>query len=440
MIAPPDRTGWRAALIGVSRYTNSEITDIPAAANNVEDLAGLLIAPTGASLAQDQCTVLVDPDRPSQVGELVARTANDAEDVLLVYYTGHGLLDRRGRLHLALSGSDPDQPQWSSIPYATLRDELAASRARARILILDCCFSGRAFEAMSAPSTVVSGQIDIDGTYTIASSARNRTSLAPEGDRNTAFTAALLAAAATTGLTLDQLYSRADEILHHRGYPRPQRRSVNVAGALRLFTPPGSVHAPLDDALSPVVGTFSPPTREGVAQFKCGQQFAADGDDSEAEKCWRTAASEGHAGAMNNLANRLLAQGKAREAHKWYLESAQRGNPDAMGNLADLLFRVQEATAAENWWRRAAEFGNADAMYHFALKLDKTRNYNEAITWYGRAAEAGHKSAMHNLAIRLRYRGEHDEAATWWNGAGHKRAQRATEKLRGPAKPRYSNG
>ena len=438
MSAPPDRTGWRAALIGASRYTHPEITDIPAAANNIHDLAGLLTAPTGAALAHDHCTVLVDPDQPPQIGELVARAANDAEDVLVVYYTGHGLLDRRGRLHLALTGSDPDQPEWSSIPYATLRDELVASRARARILILDCCFSGRAFEAMSAPSAMVSGQIDINGTYTVASSARNQTSLAPEGDRNTAFTAALLAAAATTGLTLDQLYSRADEILHHHGYPRPQRRSVNVAGELRLFTPPGLVRAPFDDATIPVGGTFSPPTSEAAAHFESGQRFADDGDDSQAEKSWHTAASAGHAGAMNNLANLLLAQGKAREAHKWYLESAQRGNPEAMGNLADLLFRVQETTAAEHWWRRAAESGNTDAMYHFALKLDKTRNSNEAIARYRQAAEAGHKAAMHNLAIRLRYRGQLDEATAWWNRAGHKRAQRATEKLRGPGKAKQS--
>lgn len=438
MSAPSDRSGWHAALIGVSRYTNPEITDIPAATNNIHDLAGILTAPTGASLARDHCTVLANPDRPPQVGELLARTANDAEDVLLVYYTGHGLLDRRGRLHLALTGSDPDQPEWSSIPYTTLRDELAASRARARILILDCCFSGRAFEAMSAPSTVVSGQIDIDGTYTVASSARNQTSLAPEGDRNTAFTAALLAAAATTGLTLDQLYSRADEILHRRGYPRPQRRSVNVAGELRLFTPPGLARTPFDNVNIPLVGTFAQPTRDAVAHFESGQQFAADGNLPQAEKSWRTAASQGHTGAMNNLANLLLTEKKVREAHTWYLEAAQRGNPEAMGNLADLLFRVQEDTAAEHWWRLAAESGNTDAMYNFALKLDKTRNYNEATIWYRRAAEAGHTAAMHNLAIRMRYRGQLDDATAWWNRAGHKRAQRATEKLRGPGQPKQS--
>ncbi|AHH16644.1 hypothetical protein NONO_c18440 [Nocardia nova SH22a] len=438
MSALQDRTGWRAALIGVSRYTHIDITDIPAAANNIHDLAGTLTAPTGASLASDHCAVLVDPDRPTQVGEMVAHAANDAESVLLVYYTGHGLLDRRGRLHLALTGSDPAHPEWSSIPYATLRDELASSRARARILILDCCFSGRAFEAMSAPSAVVSGQIDIDGTYTIASSARNQTSLAPEGDRNTAFTAALLAAAATTGLTLDQLYSRADEILHRHGYPRPQRRSVNVAGELRLFTPPGLAHARFDDAVVSVVGEFAQPTSEAVAHFDSGRRFASDRNLTEAEKSWHTAASKGHAGAMNNLANLLLAQGKAREAHSWYLEAAQRGNPEAMGNLADLLLRVQENAAAERWWRLAAESGNADAMYHLALQLDKTRNHNEALTWYHRAAEAGQKAAMHNLAIRLRYRGQLGEAAAWWNRAGHKRAQRTTEKLRGPGKPKQS--
>jgi hypothetical protein len=63
---------------------------------------------------------------------------------LLVYYAGHGLVDQRGRLYLAVTGSDSAHPEWSSIPFATLRENLVAARARAHF-ILDCCFSGRAF-------------------------------------------------------------------------------------------------------------------------------------------------------------------------------------------------------------------------------------------------------------------------------------------------------
>lgn len=430
MTPAPSRSGWRAALIGVSRYIDPEFPDIPAALNNVADLARLLKAPTGSALAASQCRVLTDPEHNTQVGKAVAAAAREADDVLLVYFAGHGVVDRRGRLYLALTGTSRDEPEWSSVPFATLRDELVSSPARARILILDCCFSGRAFEAMSAPSSLVDGQIDIQGTYTIASSARNEPSAAPQGHRHTAFTAALLGTATHTGLTLDQLYRKIDQALHRDGYSRPQRRTVNIAGELRLFTPP--TYRPVPGDITSIASTIHKSAdSDADSLFDNGQRFADQGDLSQAESSWRQAASQGHTGAMNNLANLLDSQGQAREAHEWYREAAERGDIVAMGNLAALLYQVKRLSDAELWWRRAAESGNTDAMYNLALMFDKARHLDEALAWYRRAAEAGHADAMHNLAIRLRYGGQLSEATTWWQRAGHRRAQRASEKLRG---------
>ncbi|GAB2518692.1 caspase, EACC1-associated type [Nocardia heshunensis] len=397
MNAVPDRGGRRAAVIGVGRYRHRDIPDIPAAHNNVEDMARLLTA--GGGFATEHCHALVDPEHGSRVGEAVARAAREADDILLVYYTGHGLLDRRGRLHLALPDSDPGHLGWSSVPFTMLRDELAESRARTRILILDCCFSGRAFEAMSSPATVVDGQLDIHGTYTISSSAANETSLAPQGHRNTAFTAALLSAATDTDLTLDQLYVRVDDILYNRGHPRPRRRSINSASELRLFA------------------------------------RTSDGD-SEQEREWRRAAARGDAQAMTKLADLHYARGEITAAHEWLRRAAELGDLDAMGTLASLLHKVKHVSEAEGWWRLAALGGHADSMFNLAVVLDHAMQLDEALTWYRRAAETGNKDAMHNLAIRLRYRGQLEEAAQWWQRAGHRRAQGVYEKPRGLTSPR----
>ncbi|MFI9509029.1 tetratricopeptide repeat protein [Nocardia sp. NPDC052566] len=438
MTPAPSRSGWRAALIGVSRYIDPEFPDIPAALNNVADLARLLTASTGSALAEKQCSVLTDPEHNTQVGKAVASAAREAEDVLLVYFAGHGVVDKRGRLYLALSGTSRDEPEWSSVPFATLRDELLASPARARILILDCCFSGRAFEAMGAPSSLVDGQIDIQGTYTIASSARNEPSVAPEGHRHTAFTAALLSTATNTNLTLDQLYQKIDQALHRDGYPRPQRRSINIAGELRLFTPPTLRPTPGAPSITPIINHPTGADGDTDELFENGRRFVLQGNLPQAESSWRLAASLGHIGAMNNLADLLDTQGQAREAHEWYREAAERGNVEAMGNLAVLLHQVKRVSDAELWWRRAAQSGNTDAMYNLALLLDKSRHPEEALTWYRRAAESGHTDAMHNLAIRLRYRGQLPEATTWWQRAGHRRVQRTSEKLRGPVSRKQS--
>lgn len=425
------RSGWRAVLVGVSQYDDVEFPDIPAALNNVAALAQLLTAPDGGGLAESHCSVLTNPDSP-RVGSTVGSAAREADDVLLVYYTGHGIVDRRGQLYLALPGSSKEHPKWSSVPFSTLRDDLMASRARTRVLILDCCFSGRAFEAMSAPSTLVQGQIDVQGTYTIASSSRTEPSVAPDGHRHTAFTAALLSAATDPAITLDELYRKVDQILLRNGHPRPQRRSVNVAGELRLFTT--SSLPPEDSSTAPIVSPADTP----ATLFARGQRFADQDDLPQAEILWRSAALQGHTGAMNNLANLLRTQGKPREAHDWYRKAAEQGDVDAMGNLGSLLHEIKRFSDAQDWWRRAAEAGNPDAMYNLAVMLDKSLRFDDALVWYRQAAEADHRDAMHNLAIRLRYRGRASEAITWWHRAGHQRAQRANEKLRGLASRKKS--
>ncbi|MBF4995982.1 caspase family protein [Nocardia sp. BSTN01] len=235
MTGPIAEKDSRAVLIGASRY--DRLAPIPATLANVADLADIFTAPDGAFIAE-HCVTVTDAGR-DDIGVAVAQAAREATGVLLVYYAGHGLLDRRGRLHLSVPASDPDAVRWTTVPFETLREEILESQARARVLILDCCFAGRAFEAMADLPGLVAGQTDVRGTYTITSSSANEPSFAPVGHRHTAFTAALLAAvAAIPGGTLDELYHRTDLALLRDGNPRPQRRNIDIAGELRLFGQP----------------------------------------------------------------------------------------------------------------------------------------------------------------------------------------------------------
>ncbi|APE36222.1 hypothetical protein BOX37_22425 [Nocardia mangyaensis] len=166
MTAPSRGQGSRAVLIGTATYTHPDLTAIPAALNNLTDLSTALTS-TGGAFATEHCVALPDPVSGAQIGHSVAAAAGEATDVLFVYYTGHGVLDSRGRLYLTVTGTDPTRPSWTSVPFQTLREEILESRATARILILDCCFSGRAFEAMSDTASVIAGETGIRGTYTI---------------------------------------------------------------------------------------------------------------------------------------------------------------------------------------------------------------------------------------------------------------------------------
>jgi hypothetical protein len=267
----PYRENSRAVLIGVGTYKHSDrLPHIPAAAHNLTDLHAQLTAPGGV-LDPENCWTVANPSSSSHIGEILEQAAERASDTLLVYYTGHGVLDTRGRLHLALTSTHPDRARWTALPFTTLREAILDSPATTRILILDCCFSGRALEALSDGPDAILGQADIAGTYVLASSARNETSYAPTGHRNTAFTAALLSAAAITpGLTLDDLYVHTQRHLRSHGHPLPQRSAFNAAGQLILFpvapaTPAVGTIEELEQALADrerVLGPDHPDTLE----------------------------------------------------------------------------------------------------------------------------------------------------------------------------------
>lgn len=231
----PNPAQSRAVLIGTARYDH--LPDIPAVRANLRALAAALTDSTYGTLSAAHCHEVLDPAVPSDVGEQVAAAAGAATDLLLVYYAGHGEVDDDGRLYLTMSRTDRAKLRWTALSYATLREELAASPAAAKIIILDCCFSGRAIETMSAGSqSLVAGQLDIRGTYVITSTEANEVSYAPTGAAYTAFTDALLKASrAAIPLTIDEIFQSVHRQLIGKNLPRPQRRVVDHSGNLRLF-------------------------------------------------------------------------------------------------------------------------------------------------------------------------------------------------------------
>lgn len=236
----PDPARSRALLIGASRFTIAglDLPEIPAVRANLTDLRDVLTSSDTGVLQWQRCWVLPDPISLADVGTALSEAAK-ATDLLLVYYAGHGLLDEDGQLHLALTTTRLQQVRFTALPIQLLRKEIANSVAATRVLVLDCCFSGRAVETMTDPQTVAGSQLDVAGTYTLTSTTNNAPAHAPQGQRNTAFTGALLRTLnADQPLTLDQIYTAVDRDLAARNLPRPQRRVINAAGDLALSRGP----------------------------------------------------------------------------------------------------------------------------------------------------------------------------------------------------------
>ncbi|MBD0695070.1 hypothetical protein [Streptomyces sp. CBMA123] len=96
-----------------------------------------------------RCRVIDASADMATLGPQLTEVISRASDVLLAYYTSHGLLDDRGRLYLGLTRAVPSLLHYTALPMNVMREEMENSPAAIRILILDCCFPGRAIEVMA---------------------------------------------------------------------------------------------------------------------------------------------------------------------------------------------------------------------------------------------------------------------------------------------------
>ncbi|MFJ7153970.1 caspase family protein [Streptomyces sp. NPDC101118] len=241
MSGPPLPERSRAVLIGVSAY--GHLDALPGVRANLQDLAAELKNPAVWGLSAEHCNVTCDPATSTQALAPLRAAVGEARDTLLVYYSGHGLIDPDGGgLWLALPGSRTGEAD-TVLPYDWVRRALLRSRAERTIVVLDCCYGGRALGMMSATesTTALANGAVVEGTYLIASAGESVQALAPPGERNTAFTGellTLLSEGVPDGppfIRLDELAGHVTTALRARSRPEPQTRARNTAGRLPLF-------------------------------------------------------------------------------------------------------------------------------------------------------------------------------------------------------------
>ncbi|MGW3202138.1 caspase, EACC1-associated type [Streptomyces sp. NPDC001118] len=229
-------------LVGTPAYDDPRLADIPVVANNIADLHQVLTDPRLGGVDPDSCRSASDIVSVAEAGDLLARAADQAEDLLLFYYSGHGLLEpRRRELYLSLSATRPDRPQFTALPFQAVRDVFLDSRAAVRAVILDSCFSGRAIgETLAENANAILGQLQVAGTYTLTAAPGNRAALALPGEQHTAFTERLLrllrtgSAQAGELLSLGDIYRHLQVQLQAEGLPVPQQCGTETADLLGL--------------------------------------------------------------------------------------------------------------------------------------------------------------------------------------------------------------
>ncbi|MEP5658658.1 MAG: SUMF1/EgtB/PvdO family nonheme iron enzyme [Hyphomicrobiales bacterium] len=171
-----------ALLIGMDFFQDEKLSRLLAPKDDVYALReALLDSRIGAF---DSAEVLFNSDLvPLQSALHNLFDGRAPDDLLLLYYTGHGLIDRSGALYLSLHNSNASTPSIGSLEADFVRKRMKESHAEAQIVVLDCCHSGAFMDGAkrAVDQQAVTGQtFDIGGKGQYILSACSATEFAFE--------------------------------------------------------------------------------------------------------------------------------------------------------------------------------------------------------------------------------------------------------------------
>ena len=236
----PDPGRSRLILAGGATYEDVNLPDLPSVAANVEALFDVLTDPELSIFAPPQLMPLVDVNGAELLDE-VFDFARDAADLLLFYFAGHGLVSGSEQT-LRLAAKDTRRDRfYTGVPFDEIAKIIHLSPARAKLVILDSCYSGRAKHSLSAaPPPDLAARAETEGLYLLTSAASDYIALAPAGQRFTAFTGMMLDVMRTglpnnsPALSIDQIFGEI-RTRSTAGSPVPQKWDFNLAGRVGLI-------------------------------------------------------------------------------------------------------------------------------------------------------------------------------------------------------------
>jgi hypothetical protein len=271
--------GKYALLIGTSRFGDARFPALEKPAKDVGALETVLRSATIGAF--DDVRTLLDPPC-EKVRREVARlfAGRKPDDLVLLFFAGHGVKDDYGKLYLVAADTDRDLLTATALGADFVTQEMDQSRSRKQVLLLDCCHSGALAEGVRA-ADASAGSLEAftgRGTGKVIITASDSYEFAWEGGEtpaafeNSLFTHFLVDGLRTgkadmngDGLvTLDELYKYVHQrVLETTPKQTPQWKLADAAGDIEIARNPAP-SAPLPEDLTSAVKSAMPYVREGV--------------------------------------------------------------------------------------------------------------------------------------------------------------------------------
>ena len=267
-----------ALIIGNSQYEDAGLSRLAAPDVDVRTLAEILQSPGIGAF--DEVMPLLNEGLAS-VRKAIARffDAKHRDDLLLLYFSGHGVRDEQGHLYLAVRDTERAVLAGTAIEASYVTTRMDRSASKRLVLVLDCCHSGAfGLGAKSAQGATVGTASAFEGTGRgrVVLTATDSTQFAWEGDQvigdveNSLFTHYLIEGLRTGAadrdedgqITIDELYDYVyDHVLNDTPKQTPGKWAFGQQGEIVIAQNPGVTVARLPPELDEALRSTLPSVR-----------------------------------------------------------------------------------------------------------------------------------------------------------------------------------
>lgn len=276
-----------ALVIASADYEDQTLRRLVAPPRDAEALARVLEDP---SIGHFEVTTLTNAHSFTVLEKLESffdRRRRD--DLLLVYFSGHGIKNESGQLYFATTNTRTERLRSTAVPAAFLHDVMEQCRSRRQVLMLDCCHSGAFVRGMTAKAGQRVGLAErFEGRGRIVLTASDAVQYAFEGEEVTGdggrsvFTRSLVEGLRTGAadldgdgyVSLDELYDYLDvQVSQAQSQQQPHMWAFDVQGEICVaLNPTGALTEDDEPSLSTepqvvakAVTPETPPGRDKVS-------------------------------------------------------------------------------------------------------------------------------------------------------------------------------
>ncbi|WP_168651687.1 caspase family protein [Dolichospermum sp. UHCC 0352] len=218
-----------ALLIGVSEYEPG-LTPLPAATKDVEAMQRVLQNPDIGGF--DEVKVLVNPPR-QEMEEAIEMLFDDRQkdDLLLLFFSGHGIKDEEGNLYFATHNTRKNLLQSTTVSAKVVHQVMKNSRSKREVVILDCCFSGAFGKELSAKGdgfVDIKNQLGGEGRAVLTSSSSTQYSFELQGADTSTYTRYIVEGLKTGAADRDEDGSISVDELHEYAKSKVQEATPGM--------------------------------------------------------------------------------------------------------------------------------------------------------------------------------------------------------------------